>query len=106
VTDETLVARLRAIAHNLAALNQPYGVKSISEAADEIERLQSELAAVRGKADETMRVPIDPTEAMVEAGRKAMAPETFVSHARVIWTWQAMLEAVILPPLPQRQPHE
>ena len=34
-----------------------------------------------------------PTVEMVEAGRKAMSPEKFVSHARTLWVWQAMFDA-------------
>lgn len=35
------------------------------------------------------------SEGMVEAGRKAMAPESFVSHARAIWVWQDMSVALL-----------
>lgn len=38
-------------------------------------------------------VPIEPTVEMVEAGRKAMSPEKFVSHARTMWVWEAMIKA-------------
>ena len=38
-------------------------------------------------------VPKEPTEEMVEAGRKAMDPEKFVSHARTLWVYGDMIVA-------------
>ena len=38
-------------------------------------------------------VPKEPTEEMVEAGRKAMDPEKFVSHARTLWVYGDMIAA-------------
>lgn len=54
-------------------------------------------------------VPIEPTVAMVEAGRKAMSAESFVSHARVLWVWEDMLKAAapseeVRAPLDPRDP--
>jgi hypothetical protein len=46
-------------------------------------------AAPRG-AKQLRRMP---NSDMVEAGRKAMEPEKFVSHCRALWVWNAMWDA-------------
>lgn len=46
------------------------------------------------------RVPIEPTEAMVEAGRAALSQgdAKVQTHARVLWVWEAMLSSAPPPP--------
>jgi hypothetical protein len=74
------------------------------ETTRDVARLAWNAAFRRTKVDDTRRVasgeeadyvlvPKVPTSAMVDAGREAMSPEKFVSHARAIWTWQAMVKA-------------
>lgn len=71
-------------AREVIATALPVGEKLYAVADTILDALQSAGYAV---------VPVEPTEAMVEAGRKAMSPEKFVSHARAIWVWLDMVAA-------------
>ena len=73
--------------------------EAILDALSRIGALQDKPQAPQG-GEEWRCVPVEPTEVMVEAGRKAMEPEKFVSHARVLWVWEAMVKAALHSPAP------